>query len=292
VIRLLVDPFQAPYLQRALLEAVLLGVLAGLVGVHVVLRRLAFVADTFTHTVFPGMAVAFALGTSLFAGALVAGLLSALAFTLLDRSRRVTSDAALAVVLTCFFAVGVLVISRTDRYTADLTSLLFGRILFVDARQLVETAVVLVVVAAVLLALHKELVLRAFDPEGTGALGYPGAALDLLVNVLVVLVVVAAARAVGTVLTVALLITPAATARLVARSVGSMYVIAAGVGALAGWVGLAVSYEASVHHGLRLESGATVVLATTVAFLVVLAGRAAARAVARAGSQRAAGAGA
>jgi manganese/iron transport system permease protein len=292
VIRLLIDPFRAPYLQRALVEAVLLGVMAGLVGVHVVLRRLAFVADTFTHTVFPGLAVAFALGTSLFGGALVAGLLSAVAFTVLSQSRRVTSDAALAVVLTCFFAVGVLVVSRTDRYTADLTSLLFGRILFVDARQLVETAVLLAMVVGVLLALHKELVLRAFDPEGATALGYPGGALDLLVNVLVVLVVVAAARAVGTVLTVALLITPAATARLVARSVGAMYAIAAAVGALAGWVGLAASYEASVHHDLRLESGATVVLATTVAFLVVLAGRGVTRAVGHAGSRRAAEAGA
>ncbi len=288
--RFLLDPFAAPYLQRALIEAVLLGVLAGLVGVHVVLRRLAFVADTYTHTVFPGLAIAFALGSSLFLGALAAGVLSALAFTLLDRSRRVTSDAALAVVLTCFFAVGVIVISRTERYTADLTGLLFGRILLVDQRQIVETAVVLAVVVVALLALHKELVLRAFDPEGARALGYRVAWLDLVVNVLVVLVVVAAARAVGTVLTVALLITPAATARLVGRSVGALYLLSALFGALAGWIGLAASYEASIHHGLRLASGATIVLATTAIFVLVLVGRAIARVVADVSRQRQAGA--
>lgn len=289
---LLVEPFRAPYLQRALVEAVLLGVLAGLVGVHVVLRRLAFLADTFTHTVFPGLAVAFALGSSLFVGALVAGVASAVAFTALDRSRRVTSDAALAVVLTSFFAAGVIVVSRTERYTADLTGLLFGRILTVDARQIAETAVVLALVALVLVALHKELLLRAFDPDGARALGYPIGRLDLVLNVLVVLVVVSAARAVGTVLTVAFLVTPAATARLVGRSVGSMYVVAGAVGAVAGWLGLAVSYRVSITQGWRVASGASVVLAMTVLFLVVLAGRGLVRAAVAANGRRAAEAGA
>lgn len=285
---LLIEPFRAPYLQRALIEAVLLGVLAGIVGVQVVLRRLAFVADTFTHTVFPGLAIAFALGASLFVGALVAGLVSAVAFTLLDRNRRISSDAALAVVLTSFFAIGVLVVSRTERYTADLTALLFGRLLLVDVAQIVQTAVVLVLVAAALAALHKELVLRAFDPEGARALGYRIGALDLLTNVLVVLVVVAAAQAVGILLTVALLIIPAATARLIGRSVGAMYAIAAVAGALAAWIGLAISYEASIDHGLRLASGATIVLVLAVGFLATLGIRALGRAVVAASQARAA----
>jgi len=274
---LLIDPFNTPYMQRALVEAVILGVMAAMVGVHVVLRRLAFLADTFTHTVFPGLAVAFAAGTSVLIGALVAGALSALVFTVLDRSRRITPDAALAVVLTSFFSVGVIVISRTDRYTADLTTLLFGQILTVDSRQIVETAVLAVAVGLVLLALDKELRMRAFDPEGARALGYRIGILDLAMNLLIVLVVVAAARAVGTVLTVALLITPAATARLFARSVGSMYALAALVGAGAGWIGLAVSYEASIHHDLRLAAGATIVLVATVVFLAALAARSAGR---------------
>lgn len=289
---LLIDPFAAPYLQRALVEAVLLGVLAGIVGVHVVLRRLAFAADAFTHTVFPGLAIAFALGASLFAGALVAGVASAVSLTVLERNRRIGSDAAVAVVLTSFFAVGVIVVSRTDRYTADLTGLLFGRILTVDAAQITRTAAVLAAVALVLAALHKELVLRAFDPDAAEALGYRLGALDLVVNLAIVAVVVAAAQAVGTLLTVALLITPAATARLVCRSVGSMYLVAAAVGALAGWLGLAASYEASLHHGLRLASGATVVLALTAIFLVALAGRAVVRVAAATEARRVAEAGA
>jgi manganese/iron transport system permease protein len=277
VIEVLFEPFEAPYLQRALAAVVLLGVLAGAVGVHVVLRRLAFVADTFTHTVFPGLAIAFALDGSLFLGALAAGLVSAVAFTALDRSRRVTSDAALAVTLTSFFAVGVIVISRTSRYTADLNGLLFGRILTVDQTQVRETAIVLAIVLLALAAAHKELVLRAFSPATAQAMGYRIGAIDLLTNVLVVLVVVAAARAVGTLLTVALLIVPAATARLVCRSVGAMYVVSAAVGALGGWLGLAVSYRASITYDLQLASGASVVMALIALFAVVLVGRATVR---------------
>ena len=273
--RLLIDPFRAEYMQRALVEAVLLGILGGIVGVHVVLRRLAFISDTLTHTVFPGIAIAFVVGGSLYLGALGAGLLTAGLFTALARNRRVSTDAALAVLLTSFFAVGVIVVSRTRTYTADLTVLLFGRVLFVDVAQIVQAAATLVVVAITLAMFHKELMLRAFDPEAAEALGYRLAALDLLVNVLITLVVVAAVQAVGTVLVIALLITPAATARLVARDVPTMFAVSAVVGAAAGWLGLAASYEASLHHGLRLASGATVVVVLTALFLLVLAGRSA-----------------
>jgi manganese/iron transport system permease protein len=127
------------------------------------------------------------------------------------------------------------------------------------------------------------MVLRAFDPEAARAAGYRLWALDLLLNLLIVLVVVAAARAVGTLLTVALLITPAATARLVSRSVAQTYLVAAGIGALGGWLGLAVAYRASIDHDLRLAPGATVVLTITVLFGTVVAGRALVRSLAHRG---------
>ncbi len=274
--RLFIEPFQAGYLQRALIEVVMLGVLGGIVGVHVVLRRLEFMADALTHTVFPGMAAAFVLGGSLYVGALITGVASAVALTVLTRNRRVTPDAALAVLLTGFFSIGVILVSRGRSYTADLTTLLFGRVLAVDDAQLVATALTGLLVASVLWALHKELVLRAFDPEAAAALGYPVPALDLVLNVLITLVVVSAVRAVGSVLVIALLITPAATAQLlVRRRVGQMMVVAAATGAIGGWLGLVVSYEGSVHHGWRLASGSTIVLVITGLFAAALAATAA-----------------
>ena len=278
--RLLVEPFQVGYMQRALVEAVLLGALGGIIGVHVVLRRLEFLADALTHTVFPGMAAAFVIGGSLYVGALITGVLSAVLLTVLTRNRRVTSDAALAVLLTGFFSIGVIVISRSHTYTADLTVLLFGRVLAVDTAEIVATAATGAVVLVVLWALHKELVLREFDSDAAEALGYPIATLDLVLNVLITLVVVSAVRAVGSVLVIALLITPAAAARLVVhRSVSQMMAVGALFGALGGWLGLALSYEGSVHHGWRLASGGTIVLALTLLFAATLVGVSIARGV-------------
>jgi manganese/iron transport system permease protein len=246
-----------------LLEALLLGALGGVVSVFVLLRRLAFVSDALTHTVFPGVVLGYLVAQTrgIIWGALLFAVLSAVLLTVLTANRRVTEDAALAILLTGLFSIGVVLVSRRSSYTADLTTFLFGRILYVDRLEIVETAVVAAAVVLVLALLGKELLLRAFDPQGAAALGYHVAMLDLTLNVLVALVVVAAVKAVGTVLVIALLIVPAAAARLLSDRLAVIIPVAVAAGALAGWVGLAVSYEASVYHGLRLASGATVVLA-------------------------------
>jgi manganese/iron transport system permease protein len=267
VSELLVEPFRLPYMQRALLEVVLLGVLAGAIGVFVVLRRLAFVADALTHTVFPGVVIAFLLDRSILLGALVFGLLTAVLLAGIGANRRVGDDAALAILLTSFFSVGVVLVSHTRTFASDLTVLLFGRVLTVDRADLVQTLVLAVLVLAVLAALHKELVLRAFDPAGAAAMGYRTVVLDLVLNVLIALVVVAAVKAVGTVLVIALIVVPAAAARLLANRVATMTALACLLGAVGGWLGLAASYEVSVDRGVRLASGATIVVVLVALFL-------------------------
>jgi manganese/iron transport system permease protein len=261
--RLLVEPFALPFMQRALIEALLLGMLGGVVSVFVLLRRLAFVSDALTHTVFPGVVLGYLVAQTrgIVWGALLFAVLSAVLLTVLSANRRVTEDATLAILLTGFFSVGVVLVSRRTSYTADLTGFLFGRILFVDRREIVETAVVGAIVLVTLAALGKEFLLRAFDPDGAAALGYRLPLLDLALNVLVALVVVAAVKAVGTVLVIALLVVPAAAGRLLSDRLTVILAAAVAAGGLAGWFGLAASYQASVYHGLRLASGATVVLA-------------------------------
>jgi manganese/iron transport system permease protein len=267
----LFEPFTIPYMQRALVEVLVLGALAGAVGVLVVLRRLAFVGDALTHTVFPGVVIAHLLGRSLVAGALVFGILTAVLLTGLGSHRRVGNDAALAILLTSFFSVGVVLISRTRGFTADLTVFLFGRVLTVDRSDLVQTLVVAAVAAVVLTLLHKELVLRAFDPEAAAAMGYRTRRLDLVLNLLIALVVVAAVEAVGTVLVIALIVVPAAAARLLADRVAAMTALACLLGAAGGWLGLAVSYEVSVDQNLRLAAGATIVVVLVGLFLLAAA---------------------
>jgi manganese/iron transport system permease protein len=258
----LLEPFHSPFMQRALLEAVLLGVVAAVVSVFVVLRRLAFVSDVLTHTVFPGVVIGFLVaGTGgIVWGALGFAVLSAVLLTVLGARARVTEDASMAIVLTAFFAFGVILVSRRSSFTTDLTAFLFGRILTVDRTQILVTAVLGAAVLLALGLLGKELLLRAFDPAGAEARGYRVLVLDLVLNLAVALVVVAAVRAVGTVLVIALLVVPGAAGRLLSDRLTWITVAAIGTAALAGWLGLVASWQASVNHGLRLASGATVVL--------------------------------
>jgi manganese/iron transport system permease protein len=286
VSELVLEPFRLPYMQRALTEVLLLGVLTGVAGVFVVLRRLAFMTDALTHTVFPGVVIAHLAGRSLALGALAFGVLTAVLFTLLAANRRVGSDAGMAIVLTALFSVGVVLVSRQHSYTSDLTLFLFGRVLTVDRADLVTTLVLTVLVLAVLAVLGKELVLRAFDPEGATAMGYPGVVLDLVLNLLIALVVVAAVKAVGTVLVVAMLVVPAASARLLADRLAGMAIVSCAFAVLGGWGGLLASYQLSVHAGVRLAAGATIVVVLVACFLAALAAAALrGRAGARAASQ-------
>jgi manganese/iron transport system permease protein len=148
---------------------------------------------------------------------------------------------------------------------------LFGRVLAIDRTDLLQTLAVAAVAAVVLALLHKELVLRAFDPDATAAMGYRTGVLDLVLNLLVALVVVAAVEAVGTVLVIALIVVPAAAARLLADRVAAMTALACLLGAAGGWLGLAVSYEVSVDHDIRLAAGATIVVVLVGLFLLAAA---------------------
>jgi manganese/iron transport system permease protein len=278
---LLVEPFAAPFMARALVAMVLVSVLAGIVGVHVALRRLTFAADATTHTVFPGVAIAFFLGRSVFVGALVAAAVSAVVLTVATRNRRIDQDAFLAVLVASAFSLGVVVVSRQRTFASDLTALLFGRPLTVDRTAIVQTAVLLALVLATLAVCGKELVLRAFDPAAAEAMGYRAGWLDLVVNVMVALVVVASARVVGTALAVALLITPAAIGQVVGQRIGVQVTVAVAAGILCSWVGLGVSAVASIDHGLALPPGGVIVVLLTVAFLVVTAVSALARVLRR-----------
>lgn len=264
------DPFNPPFMARALTELILLGILSGVVSTFVLTRRLAFTADAITHTVFPGVVVGYLVGgvSGIFPGALAAGVLTALLLTAFTAVRRVSEDTALAVLLTAMFSLGVVLVSRRTSYTSDLTAFLFGRLLTVTSEQIAQTATVGAITLLLLAASAKELIMRAFDPDGARALGYPIAALDLLLNVCVAMVVVAAAQAVGTILVIALLIVPAAIGRLLSARITTITAIGVAVSVGAGYLGLAASYNASVYHNVRLASGAAVVLTLTAIYLV------------------------
>lgn len=268
---LLITPFALPFMGRALAVLVLLSIAAGLLGLFVNLRRLEFLGDGLVHAVFPGVVIGFAIaGTpGLITGGVIAAVAAAVVLTLITR-RAVPNDSAVAVVLTSLFSIGVLVVSRQDDYVGQLSQLLFGHLLTVTAADVAITAVLAGISLLLVVVGLKEQLLRAFDSAGAAALGYRVLALDLMLNIAMALFVVAAARALGTLLVLALLIIPVATARLLVGGLRTIVVVAVVVGILGGWSGLVVSFAASVHGGVSLPGSATVVLAMLALFALAL----------------------
>jgi manganese/iron transport system permease protein len=202
-------------------------------------------------------------------GALVAALLAAVVLTVIVK-RAVTSDAAIAIVFTAMFSVGIIVVSRETNYVGQLDALLFGRLLTVSPAEVNQTVIVCLLALVLVGLTLKEQVFRAFDLEGTSAAGYRPLMLDIALNVAIALVVVAASSAVGNLLVLAVLIVPGAVARLVTNRLWLLFPVAAGFAMLAAWVGLALGYDASVNGGVDLPSGATVVLVLVTGYGVAL----------------------
>ncbi|WP_239307856.1 MULTISPECIES: metal ABC transporter permease [unclassified Frankia] len=251
------------YTRRALIEAVLVGALCGVIGVHVVLRRLSFFTMAMTHATFPGVVLAAIAGVNLYLGSALFGVLVVLAVAVL--STRADNVSATGVVLSGGFALGVLLLSAQAGFTRDLTAYLVGSILTVQPDALVTTAVTAVVVVVVLALLGKEIVFGAFDRDAMVAVGYPAGRLDLVFLLLIEMTIVTSVPAVGTILSVALIVAPAATARLWCGGVGAMTAVAIAIGVASGVIGLAVSQQWSVAAG-----GAIVLTAAGIFVLSVL----------------------
>ena len=260
VVHWVADPFAYAFMQRAVLEVILMGAVTGAIGTYVVLRGLSFIGDALSHAIFPGVVIAFLLGRSVFLGALAFGLLTSASIVVLATTRRVKEDSAIGVLFAGSFALGVVLISTTRNYTRDLAAFLFGNVLGVTTHDIALSAVVGALVLLLLVLFHKELLLVAFDREAAQAMGVPVFWVNLLLLVMISLTIVVSLSAVGNILVVAMLVTPAATARLLTDRLPVMLGLSAAVGTLSGVVGLVVSFHADV------AAGGTIVLVATVLF--------------------------
>lgn len=267
----LVGAFALPFMAQALVVMLVLALVAGVVGVLVNLRGLEFISDGLTHAVFPGLAIGLAVGGSagLIPGATIAALAAALVLTWLDRAG-ITSDAAIAIVLTATFSVGVIVVSRSDDYAGELEALLFGRVLTVPPEQIVPLVLVCLVALIAVLVTLKQQLFRAFDARGSRAAGDSPLVLDLVLNAAVALVVVAAAATIGSLLVLVLLIVPGAVARLATQRLWLLFPIAVVFAAVGSWLGLAANFAVSVGAGVDLPAGATIVGVFVLGYALVL----------------------
>ncbi|MDR1634107.1 MAG: anchored repeat-type ABC transporter permease subunit [Bifidobacteriaceae bacterium] len=250
------------FLPKALAVAVMSSIICGVVGCYVVLRGLAFIGDAVAHAVFPGLAVAFVVSGNLVLGGAVAGVLTAVLVAVFSQNRRLKEDSIIGILFVAAFALGIVVISQAPGYAGSLQQFLFGSITGIPDSDLY---VVGAAAAAVLLAafgLHQQFVAVSLDRESARALGLRVFWLDLALYVLVTLAVVISVQTIGNVLVLALLITPAATARLLTDRLAVMMLLAPIVGALSALVGLYISWS------WDLPTGGTIVLVLTAVFLM------------------------
>jgi ABC-type Mn2+/Zn2+ transport system permease subunit len=254
------DPLAHTFMQHAMLAIILVGGICGITGSFVILRGLAFLGDALAHAVFPGVVIAYLLGIPVLIGALIASLLVALAIGAVGQNRRLSNDTAIGVLFAGGFALGVVLISARPSYSRDLSSFLFGSILGVSRTDLQLTALVTASVAFALWLFRRELVAISFDRTFAQAIGIRLWRFDQLFLLLLSLTIVISLQTVGNILVLAMLVTPAATARLLTDRLSVMMTLSALIGASSGIIGLYFSY----YQGT--SSGGSVVLVTTVLF--------------------------
>ncbi|NJM06229.1 metal ABC transporter permease [Candidatus Gracilibacteria bacterium] len=255
----LLEPLTYSFMRTGLAAATLVGITCAVLGAYVVLRRMAFIGDALSHTVLPGLVVAYLNGWSLFGGAIVAGLLTALGIGWVSRRGTVREDTAIGVLFTAMFAFGILLMSRVGSFR-DLSHILFGNILGVRPADLWLIAVIAVSVLLTLFLLHKELELSSYDPIYAEVIGLKADRMRLVLLVLLAFTVVTCIQVVGVILTSALLVTPAAAAALLTNRLPRLMLLASVIAVGSALVGLYASYYVNV------ASGAAIVLCCTACF--------------------------
>lgn len=260
MINLLVEPLQYGFMQRALLTAVLVGVISAVVGSFLLVKRWSLLGDAISHAVLPGVALAYLWGFPYFIGAVVTALLTAVGISFVEQHSRIKADAAMGIMFISAFAAGLAIMSRAAGQV-DIFHVLFGNVLGVSDTDLWLAAGTGLFVLLVVGLLYKELLLWAFDPGTAQVMGLPVRGLHYLLMLLLSVTTVASLQAVGIVLVVAMLITPAATAFLLVKRFGPMLGLSALLGVTASVIGLYLSYY------INLASGATMVLVSTAFFL-------------------------
>lgn len=261
----LLDPFSYDFFVKGLAAAVLAGALCGLIGVYITLRGMSYIGHGLSHAIFGGYAAAPLLGIPAVLGAGAWGLASALAINAVTRTRRIGADAAIGVVTTASFALGVALLDRFGNKGPAFEALLFGSILGVSTGDLLLLAGALAFAVGVFTVLYRAFLFSTFDPDVAEVSGVNVKRMDALLMLVLSVSILATLTIIGVTLVAATLVIPAVVARMVSDSFSRMLWISTWLGAVAGAVGMYLSYQ------LEIPSGTTIVLVNAAVFVAVLA---------------------
>lgn len=252
--------YEFHFLQNALITALMIGIVSGAVGCFIILRGMSLMGDAISHAVLPGVALSYLLGINFFIGAIFFGLLSSVIITFIKNNSTIKGDTAIGITFSSFLALGVILIGVANSST-DLFHILFGNILAVQDLDKWLTLGVSTLVLALILLFFKELLITSFDPTMAKAIGMNVSFYHYLLMILLTLVSVTAMQSVGTILIVALLITPAATAYLYTNSLKRMMILSSTLGAISSVLGLFIGYS------FNIAAGSSIVLTSAVLFV-------------------------
>ena len=260
----MLEPFAYEFFVRGLIAATLVGSLCSLIGVYIVLRRMSYIGHGLSHAVFGGAVVSYILSFNFFIGASVWGFLSALLITLTTRKRKIGSDAAIGIITTASFALGIALISRFKSFTRNFDDALFGNILGVTEGNLIAILVVSLVTVVIVIIGYKLFLFATFDPEVAGFYGVPTVWVDTMFSLVLAATIVVSIRVLGVTMIAAAIVIPPIIARLLTDSFKTMILLSTGIGAFCGLGGIYISYFVDV------SSGASVVLFSTFLFVLAL----------------------
>lgn len=257
------EPLQYSFMQRSLIVAIVVGIICAVVGSYLMVQRLALLGDAISHSVLPGLAIAYLVGANIFVGAFMAGILSTILINLISTRSHIKEDTAMGIVFSAFFALGITLITVVQKDNKiDLNHFLFGNILAVDGTEVRDTLIIAGIVLTIVFLLYKELLFYTFDKLGAQAVGLPVGLLDLGLMMLIGLTIVASLKAVGVVLVLSLLITPAATAYLLVNRLHFVMLLGVMIGMISSVTGMYLSYY------YNLPSGPAIVLVASAWFVL------------------------
>lgn len=257
--------FDYLFLRNALIISIVVGIVCGTVGCLIVLRGLSLMGDAMSHAVLPGVALSFFFQIPMFIGALATGMIASIFIGFITKSSKTKPDAAIGISFTAFLATGIILISVINS-TTDLYHILFGNILAVTHATFWSTIIVGIIVMILIIAFYRPLMVSTFDPTFSRMSGLNTTLIHYFVMLLLSLVTVASIQTVGIILVVALLITPASAAFLIAKKLRTMMIISSCISTISSIVGLYFSYV------YNLPSGAMIVLCAFFIYILVFIG--------------------
>lgn len=259
----LAEPWQYEFFRTGIAAATLAGALCGMIGVYVVLRHMSYVGHGLSHAIFGGAVASYAAGFNFYVGAGIWGVIAALLINGVARRRNIGADAAIGIITTASFAVGIALISRAGRFTRNFEAALFGNVLGITRTQVAVLGIVAIVTGALIATQYRQLLFVTFDPEVAPTYGVHSAAVEGVLALALAATIVTTMQVLGVTLIAAALVIPPISMRLLTDSFKTMLWGSGLMGAACGFAGMYLSYYADI------ASGATIVLVATAVFAVV-----------------------